>query len=104
MSGAIVRSEHQRLVALVESQLFKSESVVDLRQICSARGPVRIEECLAAEDKAVVVELDGLLHIEHRVNRSVHAVQADRVVEIRGGIERIERPGEGKLVSVERIA
>ena len=42
--------------------------------------------------------------IEHGLDGPVDALQADRVVEIWRGIERIELLGEGELPGVERIA
>ena len=50
------------------------------------------EKFAAAVDKAVIIELDGLFHAQHRLDRPVHALQADRIVEIRSGIKRIELP------------
>ena len=89
---------------MVYGQLLESEIVVDLRQIGSARGAVRVEKFAATVDGTVIVELDGLFHAQHRVDRPVHALQADRVVEIWGGIERIELLGDVELLGIERIA
>ena len=74
MGRGVARIKHQGLITLVHGQLLKPEVVVDLRQVGSARSPVRIEQLLAAVDGAVVVELDGLLHAQHRVDWLVDAL------------------------------
>src|SRR5262249_61932758 len=89
---------------LIHGKLPKSKVVINLRQIGSPRGSVRIEQLPATVYGAVVVELYRLLHVQHCIHGPIDALQADCVVEIGGGIERIERLGDGKRSGAARSA
>ena len=75
--------------ALDEAQLLEAEVGVDAAQARAAGGEVGVEQQARAVHGPVVVELDRLLKVLERLDRTVGRLLRDRVVEPGRGVVRV---------------
>ena len=104
MGAGIGRVEGQRVGGFPDAGIEEVEVLIDARETGATRRPVGIEQQPAAIDGPVVVQLDRAVELAQGLDRAVDGLQADGVVEVGRGVERIELLGELVLVGGQGLA